>query len=307
MLFRETKDFAERLDKLAEMLRFQGYAPGRGVAVEFARMLANTTLPLELFREWLIRSPEVQAAFFDMLDELRGDKTGPVAGTGGSVKAAAEPVTGLRDWSLGKTHEDATAAGVKVAAAYTGKEPPKESAQKSEPPDSELPLAEPADVSETGVRGVAVSSLVVSLGEAAKLLGKDAIRTRPVTPKDTEPRSLGLAEGFRGQAVVNDPEGKPLRAVAKFANGEKVVEFLDKRGPLILARIVGGEDTGTVVTICIEFIEPRDRGRVLATLDTLPGSKEAFNFSPFDGSSDPWDKSQTISHPTTVEEPSFGG
>lgn len=317
----KTAELASRLTTAANTLEDCGFAClSDRTAEEMARSFATSTFPLRLFLAWLRRTPEARDEIDETLLTVVDRGTGPIAGTGGSVKTAGEPPVEVGKWQVSfdvkaeplpvrhedfaKTHDDATAAGVKVAAAYTGTEPPKEPAQKSEPT---LPAAEPADVSPSGVRGVAASSLVVSLGEAAKLLGKDAIRTRPVAPKDSEPRSLGLAEGFRGQAVVNDPEGKPLRAVAKFANGEKVVEFLDKRGPLILARIVGGEDAGTVVTICIEFIEPRDRGWVLATLDTLSGATGAFNFSPFDGSSDPWDKSQTISHPTTVEEPGFGG
>lgn len=259
MIRDEVAALAARFDRLADMLRAQGYAPGRGVAAELSRMFANTTLPLELFREWLVRSPEAQAAFLDVIDDYKAEQTRP----------NVEPVD------------------LPIRPEEFVREP----AQNSEPG---------AGGSPDGTRGTRADSIRVSLGNAASALGRAEFVTRPVKPSDIAPANIGLAQGFRGQRAIEDESG-PVRANVKFRDGPRLVEFLDKRGHLILSRIVSGPDAGAVVSLCIEYVEPESRSRVLAALGELPGANDEFNFSPFDGTPDPWNPAELISHPTTVE------
>ena len=286
-------ELVSRLESAANTLEDRGFAClSRRTAEEMARSFAASTFPLRLFLAWLTRTPEAAEEIGEtLLTVVDRESTPGVRVTRGFPKEKK-----VGEWTV----------TVDLKAEPVAKPEVKNAAQTSEPVAPEpIPKPEVSGVSPMGVRGATASGLSVSLGDAARFLGKDAIRTRPVAPKDSEPRSLGVTEGFQGQAILKDSDGKPVQAIAKFNDGERVVEFLDKRGPLILSRLVGGKDAGTVVTICIEFIEPADRDRVLLHLSKLRGADDAFNFSPFDGSPDPWDKSKTISHPTTVEEPVF--
>lgn len=288
----KTHDLTNRLTSAANCLEDRGFAClSDRTADEMARAFSASTFPLRLFLAWLARTPEAADEIAETLLTVTDRTTGPAI-------------------DVATTHAEGLAAGLKCPAVYQ--------TQKSEPekvstevPKGEQPATESraeSKSSPTGVRGASAPSRVVTLGDAAAALGRPEFRTRPVKPADIEPKSLGLTEGFRGQAAVASADGKPLRAVARFHAGEQIVEFLDKRGPLLLTRVVGGKDAGSVVTICIEFVEPRSRAAVLEALDKLPGAKDEYNFSPFDGSPDPWIPEKTISHHTTViEEPTFIG
>lgn len=140
-----------------------------------------------------------------------------------------------------------------------------------------------------GVRGATAASVAVDIGTAGATLAGvvSGVRTRPVKPTDV----FGLGDGvkIRGLEAVTDAAGSTLQARAKIKpNCIRIVEFLDKRGPVVLARIATEPEKGTVVNMPIEFVEPSSRGAVLAALGKLPGANVETNFSPFEGMADPW-------------------
>ncbi len=280
-------DVIQLASSLADRLEDMGFSEGsERTAKELARAFAGSTLPARLFAEWLRRNPEAVAELDEALRFTEPRRTGPVAsGTGGSVKAEGE-AHDIGKWTVEVRAE--------VKPQDVPEVKPANSAQSSEPNRGPLPnvpiqhndFVTPKSV--PGTKGASAPSRVVNLGNAASVIGQSQFRTRPVSPEDVSPNALGNAPGFRGQAALLDADGKTLYAVCRFNSGERLVEFLDKRGPLIMCRLADGDDKGSVVNICIEFVEPERRAAVLETLNRLPGANDGFNFSPFDGLVDPW-------------------
>lgn len=252
----ETARLLARLENAAQCLTIRGYTDShRGSAGEFARTFANSLFPLRLFCEWLERSPEAQAAILDALDEFRDNETGDETG----------------DEAAGKWRVSVDLKAEPVAA--------EKPTQKSEPSG------------EPGVKGARAESVVIDMNTAAAtILGKKGFTTRPVLPTDLNgPSGLGEVPSIPGQKPVNGPDGKPLTARVRLRDGlECRTEFLSKKGPLLLMRMLDGPHRGNIVTGPMEWVHPDERAAVAAVLNEIPGAEDEFNFSPFEGEADPW-------------------
>jgi hypothetical protein len=250
-----TGELVSALVKTAEHCQLIGYAESLGTAAELSRLAANSTLPLRLLAEWLGRSPEGATALLVALEEYAPSK--PVFE---SIELKASDITiPINYGDLFPT---------------PGKSPEKASGK-------------PAQSSEPGRKGATAEPLVVNLGNVATSLGIPAtMQTRRVESGDIN--DLGDVPGFQGQAAVCGADGKPLVARAKFRDKIRLVEFLDKRGPLLMMRVAEGREKGTIVPGDIKFIDPARRAEVLAALSSFPDANTEFNFSPYESDRDPW-------------------
>lgn len=173
--------------------------------------------------------------------------------------------------------------------------------------------SEPAGGTVNGVKGASAPSITVTNDTAAAALAavarpgsaahnlKEAVErgftTRPVAPEDTQPEGLGMgtATAF-GLSAVCDAAGKPIVAAVRLGRRQLACEFLEKRGPLILARVAGKGAAGAVYNVCEKHIEPKARPAVLAALSSSPDAEEGFNFNPFDGMPDAWGDADQPEH-----------
>lgn len=181
------------------------------------------------------------------------------------------PIQLLLEW-VRRTPEVADALAAVFAVTH--------SAQNSEP-------------SAGPVRGTSADSIKVTADNVSEVLKGRMFATRPVDSGDLA-GSLGDIE-IRGLDPVKDEFGATLVARAKFHFGEVTVNFLDKRGPVIMMRVNDSHGySGKVLNGCIEQVDPLQRGNVLAALKSRPGSDDEFSFSPFSGMDDPWKSGSVV-------------
>lgn len=256
-------DVLRAIEITAEDVRSRcGFGENMRLADELVRLAANTNLAPRLFAAWLRRTPEAAAFFMDELDKLDGD--------------------GYRRTRPPSPEWDTRETGLPVAHADFA--PP---AQKSEPkPNPVESVLFPTTVKADGRKGASAEPVVVNIGNAASVLGRASVQTRRVDSGDL--MELGDVPPMRGQEPICGLNNRPLTAVAKFRDHERIVEFLDKRGPLLMMRVSTGRDKGQIVTGSIKFIDPKSRAEVLAVLNRLPGAADEFNFDPYAEDSDPW-------------------
>lgn len=148
------------------------------------------------------------------------------------------------------------------------------------PPDGRVNANEP------GIKGAVQDSMKVTIGNAGSFFG--AVAMRPVRGDDLqEAVDDARADGttIRGMDAVKDADGNVVEALIRVGGRTLLCEFLDRRGPLILARAKKAREPFTGPPV---MIDPKDRERVLAVLDAMPNAQEEFSFDPFEGLPDPW-------------------
>jgi len=265
------------VERTAEHVRQMcGFGENLRLADELVRLAANTNLAPRLFAAWLRRTPEALAYFMDELDKL--------AVLDGAPSLPRGPEFDTRPTSIPVTHADFA----------TQSSEPKRTAGRDFGSSSHH--GEPG----SGRKGAKSEPLVVNIGNAAAVLGTKTLQTRPVTPGDV--MELGDVPAIRGQQAVKREDGTTLKARAWFRDKIRFVEFLDKRGPLLMMRVADGPERGNVVTGSITFIDPTKRAEVLAALGDVPGSDDEFNFNPYEGQPDPW-----TGHVSPSTEPDSAG
>ncbi len=267
-----TDEFLAAVAQLDTELRSQGFDEESNTHVlRLARQLANSTSPLQVLTAWLNRTPEARR----VLDQILKD---PPKISGAAMEVGGKSPQHVFSHCIFYGNKE----GAKVAPA---------SAVSSATAEQVIGQSrEVAPEAEAGrfVRGASAPSKTVNVGNAAESLA--SFSTRPVNPGDFEnPGSLGEIPPLRGGQPIKRADGTTLVACAWFPEGQESVEFLDKKGPILLMRIRSGKREGVAVPGPIEFVHPISRLDVLEAFALLPGTSESeFNFNPFEGAADPW-------------------